>query len=127
MNLHKIVSSAIGSVNPFIPVQLWSNIGYTTRSEDGKQTPNYQGPYVVKGQVQELTQKDMRKLDGLNIQGVSTKIYLSGALTGVVRVLAKGGDKVAFSYRGAYQTFNVIEVLEQWPDWVSVGVILQNQ
>ncbi len=120
MNLHAIVRSAITSVNPDIPVQVKISTGYTT-TPAGKSVPSY-AAYSMMGQVQALTSTDLRKLEGLNIQGSMRTIYLSGSLDGVSRVKQKGGDLVTLPDGTTYLT---TMVLEQWPDWVKVSVTQQ--
>lgn len=120
MNLHGIVQSAIGAINPFINATLRQSDGYTTQS-DGTQTPTYiDTPISI--QVQALTGGDLQKLSGLNIQGVNNKVYFSGQGDGLVRLNRKGGDLLIFNRR----TWMVVTVLEDWPDWVSLAVVLQN-
>ena len=122
MNLHAIVSGAIGAVNPFASATLYASAGSTTNA-DGSRTPAYAAPVTINAQVQQLTTFNLRQLEGLNLQGVTHKIYFSGHAQGVVRVLAKGGDLIAMADGTIWL---VATVFEQWPDWVAVGVTLQN-
>jgi hypothetical protein len=119
MNLHGIVSNAIGALNPQQSITVMQSTGYTTAA-DGTQVPSY---FVIPatGQVQALTGSDIMKLNGLNIQGVTQKAYLTGDFEGVFRVLGKGGDLLKFGG----QTYLVTAVLERWPDWVCVGITMQ--
>lgn len=119
MNLHAIVSGVIGAVNPQRMITVWKSTGYTT-ADDGAQVPTYTIVPVM-GQIQELTGKDIMRLAGLNIQGVTQKAYLSGDFEGVFRALGKGGDLLKFGG----QTYLVTVVLERWPDWVCVGLTMQ--
>ena len=121
MNLHQIVSGAVGFVNPFIPAIYTASAGYTTNTA-GKQIPGYAAPVTVSVQRQALTAENIRQLDNMNIQGVTTSLFLNGHANGVVRVTAKGGD--LFQFDG--QTWLVVAVPEQWPDWVKVLCVLQN-
>ena len=121
MNLHQIVRGAITSVNPDIPVQVKISTGYTT-TPAGKRIGTYAPPVAMTAQVQALTSTDLRKLEGLNIQGSMRTIYLSGSLDGVSRVKQKGGDLVTLPDGTVYLT---TMVLEQWPDWVKVACTLQ--
>lgn len=120
MNLHQLVSGAINSVNPFINATLRQSNGYTTQA-DGTQMPSYLDTPVYL-QVQSLTGGDLQKLSGLNIQGVNSKVYFSGQGDGLVRLNRKGGDLLIFNK----QTWLVVTVLEDWPNWVSLAVVLQN-
>lgn len=119
MNLHGIVSGVIGSVNPHQFMTILISTGYTTAA-DGTQAPSY-NTITTTGQVQELTGKDIMRLNGLNVQGVTQKAYLTGDFEGVFRVLGKGGDLIKFGS----QTYLVTAVLERWPDWVCVGLTMQ--
>jgi len=120
MNLHGIVSGAIGAVNPPIDAQAIQATGYTT-SPSGKQVPSYGTPVPLTVQKQELSFKDLQHVDGLNLQGQLCSVYLNGQIYGVDRGTAKGGDK--FVIGG--QTWLVVAVPEQWPDWCRVILCLQ--
>ena len=119
MNLHGIASSAIGTINPQRAVTVLISTGYTTAA-DGSQVPSYNSVQAT-GQIQDLSGKDISRLNGLNIQGVMQKAYLTGDYEGVFRVLGKGGDLLKFGN----QTYLVTAVLERWPDWVCVGLTMQ--
>ena len=121
MNLHAMVSAAIARVNPFIPAILRQNTGYTTAA-DGTQVPQYR-EWEVSIQAQELSTSDLQKLDGLNVQGIRTGVYLNGNWNGVIRASREGGDILLFNG----QTWLVVVVVEQWPDWCRLGVVQQNQ
>jgi hypothetical protein len=119
MNLHSIVSGAIGAVNPFIPVTIKQSTGYATGA-DGTQVPAYT-TIPTTGQQQALSGRDVMYIGNLNIQGVTTKLYVSGNLEGVFRVTGKGGDLVVFGGR----TYLVATVLERWPNWSCVALVMQ--
>ena len=122
MNLHAVVSGVISVVNPNQPATLAVSAGYST-SASGVRTPAYAAPVTVTAQVQELTQRDLRQLEGLNLQGAQRSVYLTGALSGTLRVTAQGGDLVTLQDGSVWLT---TAVLEQWPDWVKVAVTLQD-
>ena len=119
MNLHGIVSGAVGAVNPHIPVTIKSSTGYTTGA-DGSQSPTY-ATTTATGQRQALTGADIKRLNSLNIQDVVEKIYLAGNFEGVFRVAGKGGDLIVFGGR----TYLVASVLERWPDWCCLALTMQ--
>lgn len=125
MNLHAIVSGAINSVNPSITATFKASTGYGTNSA-GKRTPTYAAPVSVTAQVQELSSRDLRQLEGLNVQGSSSAIYLNGFASGAVRVSRTGGDIITIPSGPSAGTYLVTAVLEQWPDWVKVSATLQN-
>jgi hypothetical protein len=120
MNLHGIVSGAIGAVNPFITVQLKRSTGFT-KSADFKQVPGYADPVSVQVQKQELTYKDLQQVNALNIQGVFTTVYLNGVVKGVDRATQTGGDM--FVIDG--QEWLVVAIAEQWNDWCKAILCLQ--
>lgn len=122
MNLHGIVSGAIGAVNPNGPLVLDISTGYTS-NPDKSRTPTYAAPVSVTGQVQALTLKDLRQLDFLNIQGSEQAIYFFGEVDAIRRVSKKGGDLVQTRDGRLWLT---TQVLEQWPDWCKVSVTLQS-
>lgn len=121
MNLHGLVAGGIGVVNPFVTVTVSESTGYSTAS-DGKRTPTY-AVFQAQAQIQALSGKDLRQIDGLNLNGTLRAIYFFGEVDAVVRALSKGGDVVTDSNANVYL---VNQVLEQWPDWCKVVVTLQN-
>ena len=120
MNLHRIVSGAISTVNPRQIVTLRVSTGSVTNA-DFTRTPTYASPVQMYGQVQALTTNDLRQLDNLNLTNVSRSVYLSGSVDGVDRKHAKGGDLLTIGG----DVWLVVHVLEQWPDWVKVAVAQQ--
>lgn len=120
MNLHSIASGAIGTVNPPIEVQAYQSNGYTT-TPAGKQVPSYAAPVPLTVQKQEVSFKDLQHVDGLNLQGQLCSVYLNGQIYGIERGTAKGGDKFVFNG----QTWLVVAIPEQWPDWCRVILCLQ--
>lgn len=119
MNLHAFVSPLIGVINPMIPITVQQSTGYAVDA-NYNQVPSYTALNAT-GQVQPLSASDTRKLEGMNIQGVTQSVYLNGNFEGVFRVLGKGGDLLVFN---GY-TYLVNAVLERWPDWCKVGVTMQ--
>ncbi len=122
MNLHLLVSPAIGTVNPQQSAGIQPNTGGYTTAPNGQRTPVYGTAYPVIAQVQALTSSDLAQLDALNVTSSTHKLWISGALVGVNRTANKGGDLVTLSDGNTYL---VTQVLEQWPDWVSAAVTLQ--
>jgi hypothetical protein len=78
------------------------------------------------GQVQPVTWRDLQMMDGINLTGIRWKVFISGQLDGVVRPELKGGDTVVISTGRHRGTWLVAQVLEQWPDWVTAAITLQN-
>lgn len=121
MNLHAIVSGAIGAVNPSQPITIQSSTGYTT-NPDGRRVPSYAAPVTVSAQVQDLTSRDLRQLDGLNIQGSQKTIYCNGSIKGIVRLTQNGGDLVTLVDGTLWLT---TVVLEEWADWCKIAITQQ--
>lgn len=126
MNLHAIVSGAIGAINPFVAATVRRSTGYTT-DPDGSRVPTY-STFPISVQVQALTYTDITLLDSLNIQGVRRAIYLSGEVEGIVRVDREGGDLIVFPAGTLPEgnTWLAAVVLEAWPDWRKIAITLQN-
>lgn len=82
--------------------------------------------YTLAGQVQPVSTGDIRMLEGLNIQGVTTKIYMSGRINGLVRPDRKGGDLLTIQSGVWAGTYLVSAILEQFPDWCCAALTRQN-
>lgn len=121
MNLHGIVRGAITAVNPDVTVAISESTGYTT-SADFEQVPTYT-TIPAQAQIQALTGKDLKQLDGMNLNGTLRAIYFYGDVEAIVRVMRKGGDLITDSNNNVWL---VNQVLETWPDWCKVAVTLQN-
>jgi hypothetical protein len=120
MNLHQMVSGAIGTVNPFIQITVQRAMGGYVTDADGWRNPAYEtfwGP----AQVQDLSTHDLKQIEVLNLTGVMKKVYLNGSWAGVVRADQRGGDLFYFNDAEWLAT----QVLEGWPDWTAVLVVLQ--
>lgn len=117
MNLHGIVAGAIGTVNPQVPVDLSKSAGYTTAA-DGTQVPTYAALATgVMAQVQPLSARELRHVDGLNIQGEFKSIYLYGKWGGIIRATQQGGDLITLPDGSRWL---MVDSLEDWPDWCKV-------
>lgn len=125
MNLHGIVSNVVSAVNSKIVGQYLMSTGATT-GPSGKRIATWAPPIDVYLQVQPLSAGDIRKLDGLNLQGTMRKIFLNGQVDGIVRPRMKGGDLLVIPNGVNAGTWLVNQVLEQWPDWACAAVTLQN-
>lgn len=122
MNLHNIVSRNISAVNPFITCTIARSIGSTTLA-DGTRVPTYDTPESVSCQIQSLQYNDIAQIDGLNIQGIKSKIYINGHWNGLVRAAGKGGDVITLPNGDVWL---VVIVLETWPEWCCVGAVMQD-
>ena len=122
MNLQQIASDAVSAINPAVTVSFKSSTGYTTNS-DGSRVATYAAAASVSGQIQPLTANELQQINGLNVQGTKRAIYLNGDAEGLVRSSAKGGDLITFPDNSVWL---IVLVLEHWPDWSKVAVVLQD-
>lgn len=84
--------------------------------------------YTIQAQVQPMTYRDLMMTEGLNMNGARRKIYQNGRIDGVIRPLLKGGDLVEIATGGVDDgEWLVVQSLEQFPDWVSAAMTMQNQ
>lgn len=116
MNLHQMVSGAIGTVNPFIDATV-KVCADTTTDRFGHPIPSYD-ELPVKGQLQPVSWKDLQQLDGLNITGVQKKFYVNGFYSATSRITQSGGDLLIIDGK----TWLIKSVLEWWPDWCSLAI-----
>jgi len=121
MNLHGIVSGAVGSVNPLESVVLESSTG-STINPDGSQSPSYSSTPII-AQFQPLEYNEIIQADSLQIQGTRCKVYANAALHGQDRASNKGGDLIT---RANSTTWLVVVITEAWPDWTAAILTLQN-
>lgn len=126
MNLHKIVTGAVGKVNPFVPGSVRISTGSVTEA-DGTRIPTYRTYNNVSMQVQALTGKDLQQIDGLNLNGTLRKIYCNGQLDATTRVSQRGGDLITLRDGPNVGVWLTAQVMEQWEDWCSIVVVLQNE
>ncbi len=126
MNLRHTVNALTQTINPNISAVLIRSSGGYTTDATGHRTPVVTS-FQVKAQVQGLSAREIAHLDGLNIQGVMRGVYLYGDIEGVVRTDQKGGDTLQFreTLTGQMRTWRVVQVLETWPDWCKVVVVMQ--
>jgi hypothetical protein len=121
MDLRGIANSVSSTVNPNEMVTVSRSTGYTIGA-GRKQVPTYADPVAGPAQIQALDGKDLKQLEGLNIQGTIRAIYLRGSLAGVIRPDQVGGDLVA---RADGSQWLVVKVLESWPNWTKAAIALQ--
>jgi hypothetical protein len=127
MNLQQVTAGIVGAVNPLQPAAVYQSTGPGPTQPDGGRVPTYAQVFTATIQVQPITTGDLRKLESLNIQGVSQKVYMTGELSGLIRVRQLGGDILVLKDGTSYL---VRAVLEQWSisgvNWVSAAIVLQN-
>lgn len=120
MNLHALAAGLVGTVNPHIQGVIRQSTGYTT-NPDGTRVPTHRD-FPATMQVQALSNDELKQVEGLNLQGNKKAVYLYGQWSGLVRSGKQGGDLLIFGS----QTWIVAIVLEDWPDWTKVAVVLQD-
>lgn len=120
LQMHSLVAGAIGTVNPFVKATLRRSTGYVTNA-DFTRTPTYEDTQLLI-QVQALASEEIRQVEGLNLQGNKTAVYLSGRWNGLVRAGKQGGDMLKFHGK----VWLVAIVLEDWASWTKLAVVEQN-
>lgn len=126
MNLRQLANSVTQTVNPNISATWVRSTGGYTTAADGKRTPTTSSS-TVQIQAQGVSASDLRHVDALNIQGVMRSVHMYGNVQGVVRADSQGGDILQFPEipGGAPLSWRVIQVMETWPEWSRVLVVLQ--
>ena len=121
MNLHGIVAGAVGVVNPHVPALLRRSAGYET-TPSGRQEPKYERGARVSVQLQSMTGEDLKKTEGMNIQGELRAAYISGKIDSVSRPDQRGGDLLELVDGTQWL---VVQILEDWlltSGWAKVAV-----
>lgn len=121
MNLHSIVRGHVTAINPDVDGILTRQVGYSTNPDGSRESCS---PIIqaVRVQRQELTQPELKQLEGLNIQSVDCAVYLNGNIYGTSRPDQSGGDILEFDG----QKWLVVHVFESWRvGWCKVGLCLQ--
>lgn len=126
MNLRGIVNKYTQKTNPNVNINWIQSTGYVT-NDAGKRTPTTV-TLTVEAQIQALSATELKHIDGLNISGVKRSVYMYGNVAGIVRTDKLGGDILVFPEVPDTSDKNwlVTQVLETWPDWCHVIVILQD-
>ena len=126
MNLRGIANGLTRAVNPNTYVTWVKSTGYTIDAT-GTQIPTTTSQ-PIEAQIQGTSASDLRHMEGLNIQGVMRSVFLYGSAMGAVRADQKGGDilQVPESPGGQVQNWMVTQVIETWPNWSHVIVVLQS-
>lgn len=92
-----------------------------TSTADGRRVPTYEAITNVPAQVQPMSHDDLAQVEGLNLQGQKTSIYLNGKWAGLVR--GTGSPGPLFVINGV--TWAVATILEDWPDWTKAALVRQ--
>lgn len=121
MDLQGLANPVANSVNPNVLVSVQASTGYTNTGAGYRQVPAYADAVAGFAQVQELTNSELRQVEGMNLQGALKTIYFRGGLFGVIRPDSKGGDLVTIGD----QVWLVVKTLELWPTWSKALIVLQ--
>ena len=123
MSLRAFANAAVQGINPDVKATLRQSNGYTTAA-DGSRTPAYNTTSGMV-QVQSISAKDLRHLEGQNITGDLRKVYLDNtceaAWNAGVRAALQGGDLFEFDEA----IWLAVKVAEVWADWSAVIVVRQ--
>ena len=122
MNLHGIVTGYISVVNPTQFYVYRQSTGYVTDANFTQQ-PQYAPGVTVQCQVQPRSVAGLHAIGGVNLTGVSQKMYLNGDQEGIVRSMVRGGDLFTDPTGAVWLVTNTVE---NWPDWTGIIVTLQN-
>ena len=124
MNLHSLNRQAIGVISPDVLAELKQSNGYDILA-DGTQQPKYN---IYSGMVHiQPVPSNLQLGDFILTAEIGRVVYLRGAMASIVRADQKGGDIMRFPARPceAYRDWKVVAVLEQWPTWCKVAVVMQ--
>ena len=129
MDLRGIANQVSNVVNGNILVSLQLSDGYTTGA-GARQVPAYKTPLTGPAQVQALDNSDLKKMEGLNIQGDIRALYMYGNLAGVIRPDSRGGDLITIPagpgvVAALVGQWLVTKVLESWSSWTKVCIVKQ--
>lgn len=94
MDFGLLSAGVVSAVNPREIVQITPSAGSSTPNAAGQRTPLYGKPTNRYAQFQRVSYTDLELLDssGLAIQGERTKIFVYGAVNGIIRDSGLGGD-----------------------------------
>lgn len=124
INVRAIANRRIQLVNENIPATLLKSTGYTTDAA-GHRVPTF-SRVAVTIQNQAASNEDLKQTDGLNLQGTLRTVSIAGDLQGVIRAGNTGGDLLQFpDSTGTNRQWLVTHVLETWPTWCRVLVVMQ--
>jgi len=124
MNLHMLNRQAIGVISQDILAELKQSDGYDILA-DGTQQPKYK---IYSGMIHAQPVPSTLQLGEYILTAeIGRFVYLRGSMASVVRADQKGGDIMRFPARPceAYRDWKVVAVIEQWPGWCKVAVVMQ--
>lgn len=114
LNLHDVAVEVIQELNSNVSAQWYRSTGNAVNA-DGSLTPTYAVPATVSVQMQAASQRDLRQVNALNLQGRFVSLWLDGQVAGVIRLTQQGGDRFVINE----QTWLTLAVPENWlgPGW----------
>lgn len=95
MNLHDVVRGAITAVNPDQKVIWLASTGQSV-DENYTQIPTWAPAVEVTAQIQPVPDSSLQWLQQTRQNGIWRNCYLNGAVNGLERATAKGGDMLYF-------------------------------
>ena len=124
MNLRDIANGAIQCVNPDQEIVWKRSTGYEI--VDYKQVPSYETVNCL-GNVQSLSDEQLRQMNNLNIAGVLRSVYLSSNAMGISFTQIRGGDLLYFrEFEGVeVSEWKVVNATETWDSWARVTAVQQ--
>lgn len=129
IDLRGIANSAIQSINPNITIRVQAPDGFTT-DEFYNQVPKYV-EQVMQGNVQAMSNDDLKQIDSLNLEGTIRAVYLYGNYSGIMRVGQNPSTRMFFTTNESgfvkEREWNVFKMLEAWQGWCKVAVVLQEE
>ncbi len=123
MNLNAIAGGVVSAISPPVVLKIQISTGPGKTGSDGGRSPTYADPVYAPGNLCPMSYTDIVQADGMQIQGVRSKLYINAQIEGLVRSKNRGGDLVTLPDGSVYK---VALILEAWPNWTSCIVTLQD-
>lgn len=126
INVRVAANAAVQVVNPDLTGTFYASTGFAINAAK-KQVPSFAAGINVPMQVQAVDARELRHLEGLNIEGLVRSVHMFGDTQGVVRVAQRGGDLLYFkdTPTGTLRVWKVVKVMETWDTWCRVIVNMQ--
>lgn len=124
MNLREIANSAIQVINPDQTITWKRSTGW--QIVNYQQVPTYEEIECL-GNVQALSDEQLRHANDMNLSGVMRSVYLSQNAMGVSFRQIRGGDILTFrEFEDVEPTkWKVVHSAENWDNWCHVICVQQ--
>lgn len=124
MNLREIANSAIQVINPDQTITWKRSTGW--QIVNYQQVPTYEEIECL-GNVQALSDEQLRHANDMNLSGVMRSVYLSKNAMGVSFRQIRGGDILTFrEFEDVEPTeWKVVNSAETWDNWCHVICVQQ--